>query len=476
MNVPTSTLTALPTDILSRVLTFSFSFDALLSSILTCKVIYEVYKAHPNSVKRNVAENVTGSRSVLKEALRAIRYGASDEDSETEDDEDDPKTDQVGMDKSGITLTNKEITQLVEIAMKYRALEDVFSLRHKNRRFKSTQLTPSESLRFQRALYRIDLYSRMFSGVSYAEEFETQNPEDEEVQERVEKDRKERERFLSAFSTAELREIWTVSQFLTDIFVWAEGDDADTPDNASTTHKLDMALSVGPASIYRCWDEGTVDMLTAELEYWFADGAFDHPLVAGYLRDPLAKLFRERNAKAPFDDSEHWSSVDEARGVDDKCSRCDKRPGFDLWGPSTYEYLHQTTPSLRPGTGLVKLLQGELSRNSTECRYFHFLIGKRPKGESVYEHVVQDLLDCDYKTPEFDDWKKDDWLCTGCLEKFLRENLHLWLQSGKDGLILILTAGEEIPIDCWYGWDCRTQKHADHAKKRNVRIDAWVYE
>ncbi|KAL0574197.1 hypothetical protein V5O48_007764 [Marasmius crinis-equi] len=433
MNVPTSTLTALPTDILSRVLTFSFSFDALLSSILTCKVIYEVYKAHPNSVKRNVAENVTGSRSVLKEALRAIRYGASDEDSETEDDEDDPKTDQVGMDKSGITLTNKEITQLVEIAMKYRALEDVFSL-------------------------RIDLYSRMFSGVSYAEEFETQNPEDEEVQERVEKDRKERERFLSAFSTAELREIWTVSQFLTDIFVWAEGDDADTPDN------------VGPASIYRCWDEGTVDMLTAELEYWFADGAFDHPLVAGYLRDPLAKLFRERNAKAPFDDSEHWSSVDEARGVDDKCSRCDKRPGFDLWGPSTYEYLHQTTPSLRPGTGLVKLLQGELSRNSTECRYFHFLIGKRPKGESVYEHVVQDLLDCDYKTPEFDDWKKDDWLCTGCLEKFLRENLHLWVLDKK------IQSGEEIPIDCWYGWDCRTQKHADHAKKRNVRIDAWVYE
>jgi hypothetical protein len=31
------------------------------------------------------------------------------------------------------------------------------------------------------------------------------------------------------------------------------------------------------------------------------------------------------------------------------------------------------------------------------------------------------------KSPEFDSWNRDDWICFECLEKFIRENLHLWL-------------------------------------------------
>lgn len=131
----------------------------------------------------------------------------------------------------------------------------------------------------------------------------------------------------------------------------------------------------------------------------------------------------------------------------------------------------------------MRLLKGELSKNRLEKPYFERLIRSIPEEGSAYEYVVQDLLDSDYKTPEYEDWSSDDWLCTECLTKFLKDNLHLWLLDKKiQGEPLIVrpktvasshgldcSAGEDIPADCWYGWNCRTQTHnMEHAKKLNV--------
>ncbi|KAJ8081066.1 hypothetical protein PM082_017907 [Marasmius tenuissimus] len=203
----------------------------------------------------------------------------------------------------------------------------------------------------------------------------------------------------------------------------------------------------------------------------------------GYLTEPLSKLFKERGVEGAFEDATHWSSiVDDAVGVHDPCARCNEEGGFDLWGPSTYNYLYHTAPSLAPDTGFVALLKGGLSRNLTEVRYVGSLIEKIPKNESAFEHIIQDVLGSDYKTPEYEDWKADDWLCTRCLTKFLKANLHLWLLDKKiqgepsaasDTSFLIVTrggtAGDELPDDCWYGWNCSTQIHNfEHARKLNV--------
>lgn len=86
------------------------------------------------------------------------------------------------------------------------------------------------------------------------------------------------------------------------------------------------------------------------------------------------------------------------------------------------------------------------------------------------------------KSPEFDDWNKEDWICDACLNKFLRENLIYWLleeqrqgmhySKTSPGCTLCwhrLTAGDPILEDCWYGYNCRTQTHRpQHAAKLNV--------
>ncbi|KAF9263992.1 hypothetical protein L218DRAFT_299829 [Marasmius fiardii PR-910] len=86
-----------------------------------------------------------------------------------------------------------------------------------------------------------------------------------------------------------------------------------------------------------------------------------------------------------------------------------------------------------------------------------------PHNETLYEYIVQDILGADYKQPEFEDWKPEDWLCSDCVTKVLDEKLHLWLLDKRT------QAGDDVPAeDCWYGWNCRTQTHKySHAERLN---------
>ncbi|KAK1235943.1 hypothetical protein PQX77_000810 [Marasmius sp. AFHP31] len=490
---------SLDDDIINHVLTSLPDFDSLKATILSTKSFYNVYKAHPNSIRRAVAENVVGP--ALPEALRVVRHH-DPEESETEDeDASEGETD------ANAPIRNEEISELAENAKMFRALEDVFSLRHKNRKFKKSQLTYDESLRFQRAIYRLALYSKVFRGTALIDEWLQVDDDDDEDEENTAlpesqaKKRKEQIAFLRHFPVLDLRQIYSVSEFLIDLVRWSEAGDSsdgsvDTHNNGKEKFGLFFAfglirrplasgrtglfLSCGPEIIYRCYNEGSIEILMAKLDWY--DDVNPPALFGGYITDPLSKLFKERDFKGAFEDVTHWQSiVDDAVGIHDPCSRCGQEGGFNLWGPSTYEYLHQTTPSLRPETGLIALMKGNLPMNPVEKRYFGKLIKDIPKDENIYEHVIQDLLGSDYKTPKYEDWTPDDWLCTECLTKFLEEHLHLWLLDKKiqgkpptasDACFLTTTwgrtAGEKIPGDCWYGWHCRTQVHKkDHARKLN---------
>ena len=228
------TLLPLDDDIINRVLTLSPDFDSLKATILATKAFYGVYKAHPNSIRRAVAENVVGP--ALPQALRAIRYRVPDmgEDSETED-SDAPE----GETDESAPITNQEISKLVENARMFRGLEDVFSLRcvsvsfgcgliimlvnrHKNRKFKKSQLTYDESLRFQRAIYRLALFSKVFHGTELSEVI---SEEDNEAQEFQTRKRREQIEFLRHFSILDLRQIYTASVFLIELARWAEAGD-----------------------------------------------------------------------------------------------------------------------------------------------------------------------------------------------------------------------------------------------------------
>ncbi|KAK1235944.1 hypothetical protein PQX77_000811 [Marasmius sp. AFHP31] len=430
-------------DTINHMLTFLPDFDSLKATILATRLFYNVYKAHPNSIRRAVAANVVGR--ALPEALRVVRdRGPYDIEPKHEGEADES------------FITNKEIPELVENARKFRVLEDVFSLRHKNRKFKKSQLTYDESSRFQRAIYMLALYSKAFPGPDLLEAFN--GKEGEEYEEFQIEKRTEQIEFLRRFSVQDLRQMHTVSMFLIELVHWARGND-DEWISTHDTGKAGLALSCGPNVIYRCYYDGSLNDLKDEF-MWENDANPPH-FFNGYLAEPLSKLLEERGFKGPSEDATHWSSVvDDAVGVHDPCARCNEEGGFNLWGPSTYEYLCQTAPYLAPDTDLDSVLIGNLSNNPVEMYYFAGFIEEIPKHENIYKRVILDLLNSDYKIL---DWKPDDWFCTECLTKFFEENLHLWLHDKK------IQAGVEIPNDCQYGWNCHMQIHRfEHSNKLNV--------
>lgn len=81
-----------------------------------------------------------------------------------------------------------------------------------------------------------------------------------------------------------------------------------------------------------------------------------------------------------------------------------------------------------------------------------------------YPSFIGQLFDC--KTPAFDTWKKEDWICQSCLTVLIRSHLHVWLLEYKQQrklspcfLVLDNTPtkhsmgfieGLQIDEDCWY--------------------------
>ncbi|THV03001.1 hypothetical protein K435DRAFT_962671 [Dendrothele bispora CBS 962.96] len=472
-------------DIIDRVLQFCPTFETLRSAILTSKSFYNVYQAHPRSLLRAVAYNVTGP--TLPQALRVVRYrspeGArndinggvanetsgsqtksdpgnevpatkshsdsgsetesdSDEDNEgdgktpklVECDEDDEETDEK------TPITPEEVHQLCHDAKIVGFFEDLFSLRHKNRRFKTSQLTPTESYRFRRAMYRIMFYSRVFS----AEKYEDFSDDDEAPAEELMKVRRARKKFFRSFFSDEILQMYAVSSFLVEMVHWAnEVFTLDIEDEES-------ALAIGLEWIYNSMQE---DVLHVGEDYELMELS-SNPFTQNYLSSSISAILEERNAKLPDrKDSSIWRVVlDSIDGEQDPCDQCKIPTGFDLLGPSTYDFIYASRPHQ---DNLSYFLKGKLSRVDRSCLYKNSDAARYPK-------IMETIFNDDIKRPEFSTWKKEDWLCKNCMENYLREHLHLWLLDLKK------QEGETIPEDCWYGYNCRTMTHnLQHAQKLN---------
>ncbi|KAG7094690.1 hypothetical protein E1B28_005509 [Marasmius oreades] len=450
-------------DIVDRILIFSPDFTSLKNTILTAKAFHSVFKLHPKSIIRAVAYNVVGP--ALPQALRAIRYripAQDDADEQPEGEFDDSWEAEIGEHGSILPV---EVVQLVENARAFRSLEEVFSLRHKDRRYNaSSQLSFIESWRFQRTMYRIMLYSRIFDGPRYVEMIEEFDDEDEDGEnkdlvDRLAKERRRRRKFLDDFSDEQLLQVHSVSRFLREVFLWAGHHDF-----ADQEILGDSALSVGPTAIYECFESKCRGPVEDALEYWdIHDGGNALVFISGYLSYPLTQIFEERKLKLPLEDSSHWKSIlDSVEGEMDTCARCNVVKGFDLLGPSTFDYLSAKHPDFA-FMRLPLLMKGHLGFSQVERPYFDSLIRTIPSNGTLYEYVIQAILGSNYKQPEFADLKPDDWLCMDCVKKVLEENLHLWLLDKR------IQAGDNVPTeDCWYGWNCRTQTHKQsHAARLN---------
>jgi len=73
---------------------------------------------------------------------------------------------------------------------------------------------------------------------------------------------------------------------------------------------------------------------------------------------------------------------------------------------------------------MTQLLKGRVGANLADRTDFLTVSQEIPA-----EELVGGLFD--YKSSAYLTWNKADWLCSQCLEKFIRDHLHIWYLGQK---------------------------------------------
>ncbi|KAJ7469932.1 hypothetical protein B0H11DRAFT_2042835 [Mycena galericulata] len=464
----------IPNDIVETVLRASPDFGTLYSAIGVSKTWHRVFQTHPKSVVLSVAQNSVGP--ALSQAVRFIRYpypektpnhwGADEEqDADEEDEDSDPTEDDTEDEdedggaskkrplKSAPKSPRKDLPapsesdDIGELSLQERAqleknakivtkLGALFSLRHKDRTSRTSQLTAIESHRFARAMYRIMLYCELFYLPLNLDDIDSMEDEPEEL----ETIQKARHALLNEYPTPELLELRAVVAFLHELI-------GEVVDQEDYDRLKDICLSTGPAVILEAYVSKQPDVFEEALEHEVMTSGEDNILFGGFFSTPLDKIWTERVVAAPVDE---WGAIlDEVRGQSDACAQCGVVAGLGLWSEANWVNLINVD--------FCAHLLGNLNKNDIETEALVGLFMSSTCGADV---VVSEIYDM--KTAEFSAWKKDESLCSVCLDKLIGAHLHLWLFKRK------VQDGWTPTGNCWYGYNCRTQVHKrEHAKTKN---------
>ncbi|KAK0504269.1 hypothetical protein EDD18DRAFT_1063331 [Armillaria luteobubalina] len=452
MSIRGSNSLPLSDDVIEQIFHFLPSFSSLQSTIRVCKDFYKIFNAHPRTIVRRVAYNIAGP--ALPQAIRLLRYRCEDDTNSSSSEGSDPDDETT----NGPPLTQSETKKLINIARVASKLEDLFSFRHKDRSSKTSKLSSMESWRFRRAIYRLMLFSCVFPGSKYhfLSEDEDGNDDDTDANfKRIREDRKAKRDFIEDFFTEEILEMYAVAHFLVETAEWASlAHGCEILMHILAAYFGDVALCAGPEAILASYEAGSVVPIQDAAE----EMDLVEELITEYIEHSLRSVLESTQTAIPAEDKTFWNKIlSDVPGKDDLCKRCGAAEGLDLWSESNWEYLRGiptfTVDQIR------QYLKGQLPLSITETAFLRAQL--EPISQpSLYMDMVTELFDV--KRPEFNDWNKEDLLCTPCLKIFVGEHLHLWLLERKRA------AGRQIPDDCWYGYNCRTQTHRrEHAEKLN---------
>ncbi|KAJ7098583.1 hypothetical protein B0H15DRAFT_821305 [Mycena belliarum] len=453
-------------DVLTHVLAASPTFSTLYAAAGVCKTWQGVFVAHPRSLVLTVAHNVVGP--ALPQAIRFLRYpyppktenswGSDNEDRDEEDDEateddtddedDAPKKSKPPMAKEKkVPASSPESDDIGDLSPEERArlqknaglvneLEDRFSLRHKDRTSKTSQLTALESHRFARAMYRIMLYCEVFYLPLNLDDIDSMEDEEDDI----EKIQKARQKMLEEYSTAELLEIRDAVDFLHELIKEVLDDDDDFD------RLKDICIATGPKIVLQAYLARRSEVFEEALEPEVMTSGEENPFFGGFFSIPLETLWTKRKVDPP---KSQWDAIlDEVRGQSDTCTQCGVVAGFKLWNEANWQNLINVD--------FCALLMGKLSENDVETAALIDLF--MSTCDSVV--VVSEIFDM--RTTDFAAWKKSDDLCSTCLDKLIAAHLHLWLFKRK------VADGWKPTQNCWYGYSCNTQVHKrNHAKEKN---------
>ncbi|KAJ7914764.1 hypothetical protein B0H13DRAFT_2659110 [Mycena leptocephala] len=439
-------LSALPLDddIVDRILTFCPTFSSLQSMILVSKAFYNVFQTHPKSITRAVAYNIVGP--TLPQALWVIRYPVDNPDGTLRaTDKEDPDTVATTCpeEHSASVITSEEKRRLEENSEIVDTLEDIYSLTQKDRTSRKSILTPEESGRFRRAVYRIWVYTNIFSGDRYSlDEIDDLGPDT------IHFIRRQRTAVLNEYPTDELLQIYAVVRFFRGILDGLCNGDDDNQENV-----IDILLSVGPDSLARAWEYRSDEVLDDGLGFGLYEDDGENPLYKGYFSLPLENIWTARKVKPPKDDepATKWI-LDTIHGANDTCSKCATPGGLTLLTKANWHRV-----PIWPG----QLLKNRLKNNTDVSTPFMMSIGQIHNQDAMGPWITS-IFDVPRAAPEWDAWTVDLSYCQPCLLKFLEEHVWRWFLAER------VKGGWSPPENCWYGYNCHTMvhKHA-HAVAKN---------
>ncbi|KAJ7433289.1 hypothetical protein B0H11DRAFT_2259560 [Mycena galericulata] len=439
---------SIPNDVTNHLLSASPDFSTLYSAIGVCKTWHRVFKAHPKAVMRSVACNLAGP--VLPQAVQFLRYPYEEKRSEWsdpdghendagEEENEDPAEDDALPVKFTTTKSLAASTESAEIGD--------LSLEEKTQLQKNAKIVQNLEgiFRLRRAMYRVMLYCKLFYLPLNLEDIASMEDVPDELDQMLEA----RHSMLNEYSTPELLEIRAVVAFLHELI-------REVLDQGDYDRLKDISLSTGPEVILEAYLSKQRASFEAALEPGVMTGGGQTSLFPGFFEDnsffggwfsaPLDRIWKERTVvPPPFE----WHAI--FLDTSAACAQCSvvPGPGLRLWGEANWANLATVD--------FCALLLGNLKNNIVETEALLALFTSPGCGADIVVLEIYDL-----KTPAFATWKKEERLCSACLDKLVAAHLHLWLFRRK------VQNGWTPTEDCWYGYNCRTQTHKrEHAKNKN---------
>ncbi|KAJ7243819.1 hypothetical protein B0H12DRAFT_1236303 [Mycena haematopus] len=302
-----SGLVPLDDDIVDRIMTFCSAFHALRSIVLVSKAFYRVFQTYPKATRRHIALQFLNSNS--NPALRVIRYPYHECDEPYNQYDDTPDGNWSAMavacpEESYPIITPLDEYTLLENSRVVAALEDIYSLRNKDNKSRTSVLTSEESWRFRRAMYRIMMYCKLFPSDRYKNE-QILDMDDELVG----KIRKQRTAILNEYPTDEFRQLCSAVRFLVNVFVRASAFSAIVPPKAAepaskwildrVTSATDTCSQCAAPRGVELYTEANWDRLPALLTSFLKNHLQQDPTLSQPFRTLTAR-FKDSDALGPF--------------------------------------------------------------------------------------------------------------------------------------------------------------------------------
>ncbi|KAL1744596.1 hypothetical protein HDZ31DRAFT_38350, partial [Schizophyllum fasciatum] len=497
-------------DVIQQILCWLPDFSSLKIAVVSCKAFHRVWSIYPIQIEHAVATNIVGS--ALPQALRLARYQAPEANPS------DPlmavqhmETDAPRRIKSFVKryLVNDSVavSKLEDIFSTMQALGVCYTRQHKTRLPLTSQLTEIEAYRFRRAMYRYMLYCHLFN-MRYPWIY-IAGWHGEYRESTISQERRLHVEFLQQFDDDGLRQINTVSEFLSNFMLRILGLQPLEPECIVLAAPEDFLRACGPIEILECYRTRSL-IAMEDLAYDVTETGIAEEIVSSFFVEPLKQIMQAR--KAEFKPRDMSTILDDIPGEQATCDRCRAVKGFRLYDWTNYQELR--IAFREPDTAhfsLPGLFKGHLAHHCTEGRkikeyfddeQFNYNVfmeemftysapvpatpaqadvssasleqwadavdGEEPDAtepqDAPQASSAAPLAGAGFAGPSPDSWdglSTSDALCISCIQGYLAEFLPRWWLDHQR------KAGATIPQEnCWYGWNCRTQTHSVHHATR----------